>query len=392
MRILFVVEPEFLTRHVGVRRVILHYANRLKGIGTEVAFGTPKSGKIFLGDLRVSGHKDFSKYSMSPSWSTTSPKLCLDADISHQTNSLTISWTEQTADPDEYNANFITAPWVCALGIPPLPRMVGIIYDLVPNLIACGCLRLPNYLDIYGFAQEHDVGFRYYLANASRVTCISDSTRMDFLNLYRTAHQLPSLITDIPFTCRPNVPLAVTGSNTVMLVNALDWRKNLKNIERVLALAARRTSFKLCVVGEERVTKNEAILFLKNIATSGIEVEWYRNVDDEFLASQYLQASVLLFPSLYEGLGLPILEAQEVGVPAITSNVSSCAEINMNRTLCFEPNDLEGMATSLVDVLVGKSAIAAGVELRLALGKFFADRGDSISVFDLAGTDNGTPT
>jgi len=264
-----------------------------------------------------------------------------------------------------------------------MSRVVGIVYDLVPNLLASSCLRFPNYLDVNDFAVQHDIGFRYYLANADRVACISDSTRMDFLSLYRTANQVPSTVTDIPFDCNTTLPLAASNTRTVLLVNVLDWRKNLKNIEQVLTKAAKHATFKLRVVGKERIDVKDAHKFFSNMVSLGLDVEWHRDVDDDVLASQYAQASVLLFPSIYEGLGLPILEAQEVGVPVVTSNVSSCSEVNMNSTLCFDPNDVAGMADSIVKIIEGNANILTGEALRAALVDFLIPRRQPVELFTL---------
>ncbi|CAB3789242.1 hypothetical protein LMG28614_02831 [Paraburkholderia ultramafica] len=291
-----------------------------------------------------------------------------------------VEWTSETINPDDFDVNVVTAPWICDLGVPPMPRVVGIVYDLVPNLLATACLRFPNELDVYDFARQHDLGFRYYLANAERVVCISESTRVDFMNLYRTADQVPSTITDIPFECQATT-LAGSATRTVLLVNVLDWRKNLKNIELVLTAAAKLTSFRLKVVGKERISINDALRFFSNMERLGLDVEWHRDIDDEVLASQYAQASVLLFPSVYEGLGLPILEAQEYGVPVITSNVSSCSEVNMNASICFDPSDVAGMTASLVDIVNGKSGVLSGASLKATLDKYLASNCRPVEAF-----------
>lgn len=382
MRTLFVTEPEFLNRHVGVRRVILHYARKLIAAGWKVEFGAPHSGKIVLGDVDANRARSVRSPRTSASWSSRHPVLEAPEGGSSRKQVHPVRWNGPEINPDDYDTIVITTPWLCALGIPPLPRVVGIVYDMVPNLLAAGCLRFPRYLDVFGFAREHDLGYRYYLANASRVTCISESTRADFREMYRTAAQLPSLVCDIPFE--------VTGTpvngeeHTVLLVNALDWRKNLVGIDRALAIVAKRIPVKLRVVGEERIRQNDALQFLERMAAVCQDVEWYRDVDDGVLDRQYAQAALLFFPSLYEGLGLPVLEAQEFGKPAITSDVSSCVEVNMNPALCIDPDDADAMAKCVMGVLTRTAPVLTGNALVDALSKFLSGRHDPIAVFDLA--------
>lgn len=371
-----------MTLHVGVRRVILYYANQLESQGWDISFGTPKKGQIFLGHISKREVAGGGQLNFVPHWASNGQKI-VNVKNTRKEYKTAITWTDQIIDPDDYDVNVVTAPWICNLGIPPMPNVIGIVYDLVPNLLASSCLRFPTYLDIYDFAQQHDLGFCYYLANAQRVICISDSTRIDFLNLYKTANQLPSLVTDIPFDCKIELPLAINKVPTVLLVNVLDWRKNLKNIELILIKAASRKNFNLRIVGKERIDLGEVHQFFSNMTKFGIDVEWYRDVDDDVLATQYAQASVLLFPSIYEGLGLPILEAQEVGVPVITSNISSCPEVNMNQNLCFDPNDIEGMASAVVDIIDGQASILRGDALRGALSCFLSSKRNPLEAFTL---------
>lgn len=65
------------------------------------------------------------------------------------------------------------------------------------------------------------------------------------------------------------------------------------------------------------------------------------NISDEDLPLLYASAAVLLYPSLYEGFGLPILEAMSCGIPVITSNVSSMPEVGGDGAIYVDPENLE---------------------------------------------------
>jgi glycosyltransferase involved in cell wall biosynthesis len=70
-------------------------------------------------------------------------------------------------------------------------------------------------------------------------------------------------------------------------------------------------------------------------------------VADEELVSWYCAASAFVFPSLYEGFGIPVAEALACGVPVVTSNISSLPEAGCGIALTVDPHDVEAMASAL---------------------------------------------
>ena len=70
----------------------------------------------------------------------------------------------------------------------------------------------------------------------------------------------------------------------------------------------------------------------------------------ETLASFYRLAGAFVFPSLYEGFGLPLLEAMACGTPVITSNVSSLPEVAGDAALLVDPYDVEALARAMVRI------------------------------------------
>ena len=70
-------------------------------------------------------------------------------------------------------------------------------------------------------------------------------------------------------------------------------------------------------------------------------------MSEEQLASHYKGALALLFPSLYEGFGLPILEAMSYGCPVITSNMSSMPEVGGSAALYVDPSNINDLAEKM---------------------------------------------
>ena len=74
-------------------------------------------------------------------------------------------------------------------------------------------------------------------------------------------------------------------------------------------------------------------------------------IDDDDLPAVYSGAALFVFPSLYEGFGLPLLEAMACGVPVITSNVASMPEVAGDAALLVDPRDAGGLAAAIARAL-----------------------------------------
>ncbi len=157
----------------------------------------------------------------------------------------------------------------------------------------------------------------------------------------------------------------------VLTVGTLQPRKNHLTLVRAFAQVARRLpDLQLVIAGGkgwmyDAVTAEVARL---NLAQ---RVRFIGFVDDADLPDLYRAARVFAFPSLYEGFGLPPLEAMACGVPVVASNASSLPEVVGDAGLLVDPLDVEGLAEALTRAVVDESWRAQAIGRGLARARQF---------------------
>ena len=94
------------------------------------------------------------------------------------------------------------------------------------------------------------------------------------------------------------------------------------------------------VIAGEQGWKFDKQTALKGIAHQD-DIRFIGFVPDEDMAALYSAADAFLFPTLYEGFGIPVIEAQSCGTPVLTSNVSSLPEVGGDAAVYVDPYDVE---------------------------------------------------
>ena len=140
----------------------------------------------------------------------------------------------------------------------------------------------------------------------------------------------------------------------VLAVGTLEPRKNLTTLLQVFARLRRDggvdPELRLVLAGA-RGWLDEPIF--RTVRSLGLEdaVRFPGFIDDDDLPAVYSGAALFAFPSLYEGFGLPLLEAMACGVPVVTSNISSMPEVAGDAAVLVDPRDADGLAAAIARVL-----------------------------------------
>ena len=141
----------------------------------------------------------------------------------------------------------------------------------------------------------------------------------------------------------------------ILFVGTIEPRKNIHNMLRAYGSLPMelKQKYKFILVGNRGWgnIKLDKLLVEYNLTSF---VQWRSFVNDQELLALYQNAYCLLFPSFYEGFGLPIVEAQSFGVPVITSNISSMPEVVGEGGLLVDPCSIESIKKALKSLLSDK--------------------------------------
>lgn len=226
---------------------------------------------------------------------------------------------------------------------PNLARRVLTVYDLIHE-------RYPS-LFVNSAATSRP---KKVAANrADHVICISESTQRDVVEYCGVPEERTSVIylgVDLDFV------QAVTPTQTyqprpfLLYVGARGGYKNFERLVRAFSRSERlRREFDLLCFGGGPLAVFEHEL----VVASGLRPNQVMQMGggDDILAALYRQAAAFVYPSLYEGFGIPPLEAMAAGCPVICSNTSSLPEVVGEAAETFDPLDEDAMLTAMENVL-----------------------------------------
>jgi len=136
----------------------------------------------------------------------------------------------------------------------------------------------------------------------------------------------------------------------LLFTGTLEPRKNITMLLEAYGNAKARERLKLVITGKKGWLYKEVFETVKRLNLKE-RVVFTGFADDPDLPSIYSMAKVFVYPSLYEGFGLPVLEAMACGVPVITSHVPSLRELTGEAAVLVDPQNVEALAKSIDEVV-----------------------------------------
>lgn len=213
---------------------------------------------------------------------------------------------------------------------------------------------------IYPKAYSNSMRLRQLLAikrakkRADRIIVSSQSSKIDLIKYFKFNSDK---ITIIPFGYNESIKSYRTDLSSrsgIIFVGRLEHRKNIINMIKAYKLYASSIDNPetLHLVGHPGFGFDEINTELSQATGSGYKIIWHRSLIDEEYYRILGQSKIMLFPTLYEGFGLPILEAFAAGTAVISSDASSIPEITGDGALLTDPKDIDQISKLLKMLLL----------------------------------------
>lgn len=234
-------------------------------------------------------------------------------------------------------------------------KKAGIIYDLVWELFP-ETMETGNRIRMKLFTLR-------YMKKLDLMISISENTKKEareILGLSNRIDAIPLAADRDIFYRAPAASIAASrkkfgiSKKYILSVCTLEPRKNLKALIDAYRMLPSRHSYQLVLVGMTGWLQSG---FFQDLESSDVRdnVIFTGYVSNSDLAPLYSGADLFVFPTLYEGFGLPVLEAMQCGCPVITSNNSSIPEVAGDSALMIDPHDIDSLAEKMEGLLKNNS-------------------------------------
>ncbi|WP_088891887.1 glycosyltransferase family 4 protein [Leptolyngbya ohadii] len=224
-------------------------------------------------------------------------------------------------------------------------QSIVMVHDLIP-------LRFPNWRSpLFHYARLY---VPQVLKQADHILCNSQATAQDVCDFYGVpAHKItPVLLShDSRHFCVPDAsPEPISERPYFFYVGRHDPYKNLIRLIRAFSALPHRQEYDLLIAGspDPRYTP----LLKQQAIDKGVseQVKFLDYVEYDQLPVLLNRSIALVYPSLWEGFGFPVLEAMACGAPVITSNLSSLPEVAGDAAILIDPYDEQALADAMAQV------------------------------------------
>jgi glycosyltransferase involved in cell wall biosynthesis len=242
------------------------------------------------------------------------------------------------------------------------------------KLITVHDLIFMRYPEFYNAADRkmYTVKTKKSCALADGIVAVSEQTKNDLIEfldvpkekihvIYQTCDE--NFFHDNEYTTSDNSPEKLLPDNYILYVGTIEQRKNLLALVRAIHELDKTMQVTLVVVGKETSYSKEVSAYVERF---GLErrVVFMKSVNNALMPLIYRKAKAFIYPSIYEGFGIPIIEALVSKVPVITTRGGCFPEAAGPGSVFVDPDNAEELADAirlvLTDEAKRKEMIATG--------------------------------
>ena len=248
--------------------------------------------------------------------------------------------------------------------IQPNALRIVTVYDMINELFND---QFSNYKKLSNLKKKT-------IERADHIISISHSTKKDLINLFGVKEEKISVVqlgVDYKAFKQSKLKNQFVQYPYILYVGSRDGYKNFNNMLKACSISnVIKNKVVIVAFGGGSFSKIE----LAEINELGFKNGFVKQVggNDEMLSSLYSHALCFVYPSLYEGFGLPPLEAMAAECPVVSSNTSSMPEVINKAGIYFNPNDIDEMCSAIEMVVLNKDLRSRLINLGLENIKLFS--------------------
>jgi len=203
----------------------------------------------------------------------------------------------------------------------------------------------------------HRLAFKTSLKNSYKIVVDSINTGQDLINIFNVPTSKIHVIYPVykPTHYHVNASPLKNKFPYILFVGTLEPRKNVESIIKAF-YEIRKTSkikYKLVICGKKGWMYKNIFELIKQLRLEN-DIVYMGYITDEDKSYLYQHADCFVYPSFYEGFGIPVLEAMSYGCPVVTSNVSSLPEVAGQAGIQVDPYKLEDLINAIRKIINNK--------------------------------------
>lgn len=356
----FLVDDSILAHHHGVRRLIFSIAHALtKRWQVDILLSRP--GQYFPLEFsdEVAKSNGFDGDKLFGEGRTNIIKLLQEGaqPAAAALSEWRVAGGPFTGKQLQYDCVVVGAPWVWKddMVLPSSPRNYCIAYDAIPNFYA---LERPGDPGLCAFAQEHINAYVKFTSTYDGLLAISQATADQCASVLMSdkyaIHVIPQIFPAGFSEISSETEAHGRHFGEIVLAAPFDLRKGLHAMPGLINGSGARS---LVIFGGVRCSRDDVVAFFDQLEID--DVIWWSSISFEKQVDIYRHASLLLFPSLNEGLGLPVMEAYACGANVAVSDINPLNQLALAEGILYQHTGVSpsGQISNLLAKMPAPSAV-----------------------------------